>query len=113
MLGSLALPLSYTASMTLFASGANIIALLWLIIELSMTATFPTPLAQVLPVSALLDFLAFASTSCWRIGPPVWMKFPDDTPMTLPCGSVHVAAGSSKMFQAPHVIDVPFTTARI
>src|SRR5215471_965674 len=99
--------------MTLFVSGANIIELLWLVIELSMTETFPKLFVQLLPVSALFDFLAFASTSCWRIGPPVWMKFPDDTPMTFPCGWVHVAAGSSKKLQGAHVIDVPVTTARI
>ena len=78
-----------------------------------MTAGTENPFAHVLPVSALLDLRTFASTSCWRIGPPVWMNFPLDTPMVLPCGSVHIAAGSSKKFQEDHVIDVPVTTARI
>src|SRR5262249_30569206 len=58
-------------------------------------------------------FRAFASTSWWGMGPPVWMNFPVETPMELARGNVHVAAGSSNVFHVDQLIVVPVTTARM
>src|SRR5215213_1210915 len=78
-----------------------------------MTSGAEKPLVHVLPVSAFTDFRAFASTSCCRIGPAVWMNFPVDTPIVLARGRVHIAAGSTKLFHADHVMEAPVTTARM
>src|SRR5262249_24575730 len=103
----------YTASMTLLASGANAIPFSWFTIVPSITEGVENPLTHELPLSALVDLRAFASTSCWRIGPPVWMNFPVETPMELARGNVHVAAGSSNVFHVDQLIVVPVTTARM